>query len=416
MKTEFTFIRNLFHGKVQKEWHIAFCCLLVCLFVFLFLRASDPYRWSDWGFGDAQTMLSLRQWKEGGWLANYLLFVPQGYAKIVQLFDAPILRHHAHGICPISSPRIGPRLRYTHYPSGYLIPYAIFFTMGFENLFFMRIISILFSVGALILMYLLFAKIANPPISFIATLWYGGSSVFLGYADSLANQPLDELLRFGFMLAVVYSTRAFSLRGRRVAMIMAWVIEFVLSLSSFDSIFFVYLWLIGWDFIEHKGFRGRRYLMYAFAPIMAHSLQFVQNIAYLGWQDAFRDAVDTFFVKHGIGINGGWGEMVWLSLVDIFNMFGKFPGVIALLFVFYVLYKIFLESNGYSFQLPSIALLCVLFFCGLAFIGVFPVNAQMPLRDTAVCTIRFSSCKWGGMVFYEGVNRVDRLDSTSPTR
>ncbi len=368
-------IKHIFRRMVRKGWHIAFCCLVVSLFVFLSVRASDKYRWSDWDFGDAQTMLTARQWKEGGWFANYLLFIPQGYAKIVQFFDTPALRHHAHGICPRSSPNVGPRLRYTHYPCGYLIPYAAFFTMGFENIFFMRVISIFFSLGALILMYLLFAKVTNPPVSFISTLWYGASAVFLGYADSLANQPVDDLLRFGFMLAVVYSTRAFSLRGRHVAMVIAWIAEFALSLSSLDSVFFIYLWLIGWDFMEHKGFRVRRYLAYALAPILAHSILFAQSIAYLGWQDAFQDATDTFFIKHGTATTQGWMMMVWYSLIGFVNMFGKFDIPAAFLFAFYIFYKMFFESNGHFSRLPSITLLCILFFCGFAFIGVFPVAA-----------------------------------------
>jgi hypothetical protein len=214
-------------------WHIALGVFLVGLLLFLSVRASDQYRWSDWGFGDAQTMLSLRQWEEGGWLANDFLFVPQGYAKVVTLLDDLPLRHHAHGTCPGSSPRVGPRLRYTHYPAGYLIPYAVFFRLGLDNLFGARMLSILFSVCGLTLMYVLFSKLTSPAVAFLAVFFYGLSPVFLGYADALANQPLDDLLRFAFMLAVVLSTRAGSARQRKWWAVSAWGLQFMLSLWGF---------------------------------------------------------------------------------------------------------------------------------------------------------------------------------------
>ena len=108
-----------------------------------------------------------------------------------------------------------------------------------------RLLSIVLSVAALGIMYVLFARITNPAISFISVLYYGLSAVFLGYADSLANQPIDDLLRFGFMLAVVLSTRAATEQLRNRWLVAAWIMEFSLSLASFDSVFFLYTWLIG---------------------------------------------------------------------------------------------------------------------------------------------------------------------------
>src|SRR3990172_12688862 len=121
--------------KGASPWHVALGIFLTLLLVFLSVRASDEYRWSDWGFGDAQSMLSLRQWEEGGWFSNYFLFIPQGYAEVIKFFDDPNLRQHAHGTCPGSSPRVGPRLWYTHYPAGYLVPYAILFRIGLDDIF-----------------------------------------------------------------------------------------------------------------------------------------------------------------------------------------------------------------------------------------------------------------------------------------
>jgi hypothetical protein len=362
-------------------WHIALGVFLVGLLLFLSVRASDQYRWSDWGFGDAQTMLSLRQWEEGGWLANDFLFVPQGYAKVVTLLDDLPLRHHAHGTCPGSSPRVGPRLRYTHYPAGYLIPYAVFFRLGLDNLFGARMLSILFSVCGLTLMYVLFSKLTSPAVAFLAVFFYGLSPVFLGYADALANQPLDDLLRFAFMLAVVLSTRAGSARQRKWWAVSAWGLQFMLSLASFDSVFFLFTWLIGWDILEERGFRWKTYLLYCLAPLTAHSLQFLQNVWYLGLHDAVIDIRDAFLLKAGVDTNYNFGEgrqavtlfSIGILLNNLYN-----PGMlIAILFGLYAVYSWSVKSPDEG-GLPSMRLLIVLFFCGLSFVLVLPHAARMP--------------------------------------
>lgn len=362
-------------------WHIACAAFILFLFLFLSVRASNEDRWSDWGFGDAQTMLSLRQWQETGWAANYFLFIPQGYAKAIRLLDQPDLRQHAHGTCPGSSPRVGPRLWYTHYPAGYLVPYAALFSLGIDGIFPMRLLSILFSLAALLLMYLLFARVTSPGVSFLAVLFYGLSRPFLGYADTLANQPLDDLLRFAFMLAVVLSTRAGSERHRRAWMASAWVMEFVLSLSSFDSVFFVFAWLIGWDFLERRGFRWRTYLLFGMAPLTAHGLQFLQNVWYLGLDDAFTDIRDTFLLKHGsdTGYNAGQGRLgviVGNLLMLLTTLSGSLILLIPLIAA-YLGHARFLRGPDDK-DLPTPSLLAVLFLCGLAFVLILPNAAGMP--------------------------------------
>src|SRR3989339_571146 len=141
----------------NRPWHLwnrEFIILVFCLLVSLVTVASNRYHWSRWDFGDAQTMLTLRHWHEGGWLQNYLLFIPQGYAKVIRILDEPALRPHAHGISPNSSPNVGPRLWYTHFPSGYLVPYAFLYELGLKSIFFMRAFSIFLSLAALVFMYI----------------------------------------------------------------------------------------------------------------------------------------------------------------------------------------------------------------------------------------------------------------------
>lgn len=381
-------------------WHIALTIFLVVLMTFLSVRASDNYRWSDWGFGDAQTMLSLKQWEEGGWFANYFLFAPQGYAKVCSIFDDPQLRHHAHGTCPGSSPRVGPRLLYTHYPAGYLVPYAFLFRIGIDGLFGVRMLSVLFSVGALVLMYMVFSKITNPGISFFAVLFYGLTPTFLGYADTLANQPLDDLLRFAFMLAVVMSTRAGSDERRNIWLIGAWVAEFMLSLSSFDSVFFIYVWLIGWDIIDKKGFRLKRYLLFSLAPISAHGIQFMQNVWYLGFSDALIDIKDAFLLKNAAdpNYNLGQGRMTVIAdtIVILFNNLYSPAMILAGLAGLYVIYVILVKKKTDT-DMPSALLLLLLFVCGMSFVIILPHAARMPYESRQM--IPFAALLVGGFTY-----------------
>ncbi len=363
------------------RWHFAIAVLLIALFVYMVDRSRDEDRWSDWGFGDAQTLLSLKQWDEGGWINNYLLFIPQGYAKVMYEFDDTNLRQHAHGTCPGSSPRIGPRLWYTHYPAGYLIPFAALFKLGFDTKFAAQVFAQILSVMALALMYLTFARITNPGLSFLAVLFYALSRPFLGYADSLANIPLDDLLRFGFMYAVVMSTRDEDISRQGRWLIAAWIMEFCLSLSSFDSVFFIFAWLVGWDLLEGKGLRIRKWFLFGMAPTSAHGLQFLQNVWYLGFQDALIDIKDAFLLKNGgdTGYNSGQGRLavVKTSVAIIFN--GIFPRMEAFwaLCGGYAAYA-FLVRDRKERQMPPVLLFVLLFICGMMFVLILPHAARMP--------------------------------------
>ncbi|HTY44374.1 MAG TPA: hypothetical protein VMD52_00055 [Patescibacteria group bacterium] len=362
-----------------RTWHRVAAVFFACLLIFLLFRACDEYRWSDWGPGDAQTMLSLHQWQRDGWLAHKLLFIPQGYASCVRALDEPPLRHHAHGIAPGTSPRVGPRLWYTHYPCGYLIPYALLYTAGLERIFFLRALSVLLSLGALILMYVLFVKIACPAVAVLAAFFYGMSGAFLGYADSLATQPVDDILRFSFMLAVVLSTRAGAPQHRKVYGACAWLIFFIMSLSSLDSILFSYVWLIGWDLLELRRFRWRWYCSFAAAVLVAGGIKLLQNAWYLGIADALTDLADAFARR------GGWSAgitnlpvLFFYAATGALNALYRPVVLLVLLAVLYLLHLAFFTHRDSTVsELPSWRLLALLSACAAAFLAVVPFGAAM---------------------------------------
>ncbi len=377
-------------------WTICFSVFMLFLSVFLLLRAKDEYRWSDWGSGDAQTILSINQWEKGGWLASKLLFTPQGYARAIGMLDEPQLSHHAHGSSASSLCDIGPKLRYTHYPSGYLVPYALLFKFG-HSIFLLRCLAVFFSLSALVFMYISFSLIVSSRVAFLAVSFYALSRAFLGYADSLANQPLDDFFRFAFMLATILSARLVSSRAKRISLVLAWLIEFFLSLSSFDSVFFVFGWLIGWDFLERRPLRWRRYLVFAMAPLLAHTLCFFQNAWYLGLSGALADIKGVFLAKScAAGASSVIGGLAHAVMAVAGSLCSQLDIAVAMT-IFYILSRKFILPEEECRRLPSLRLLAVLGLCGMLFGLIFPSAAVMryEARQAApFMAVLASGCTW----------------------
>lgn len=272
---------------------------MLILTIYLVLKALPVESWDDWGFGSAQTLMTVRHWAMEGFVYNKFLFIPIGYSKIVRYLDDPDLRHHSRGT--ITGKLIGNRLYYTHYPNGYLIPYALMAKLGFLERYWFRFLAILFSLTALILMYALFNLIASRTVAFLATFYYAASQMFLGLADSLANMPIDDFFRFALLFLSVWVWKITDHSRRRFLYILIWVLYFALSSSSYDSTFFIFIWLVGLDIIMTRKLQWKKWLVFGMAPIAAFILQMVQNIWYLGIKDALLDVYGSFKFRSDTG-------------------------------------------------------------------------------------------------------------------
>ncbi len=125
--------------------------LIIILIVssYLGIKALDKTGWDGWGFGSAPVLMTVRYWNRDGWIKHYLLYIPQGYSKTAAKYlDEPELRH----LTPAG------RFYYTHYPPGFIFPFALLGELGFEQRFWFRWLAILISLGGLILFYKLFFK------------------------------------------------------------------------------------------------------------------------------------------------------------------------------------------------------------------------------------------------------------------
>ena len=294
--------------------HFAIIILIFIIGSYLIIKAIPENSWDFWRVGSAQTLLSNQHWVNDGLLKNYFLFLPQGYSKTVRYFDEPELRQHARGIT--TGALIGKRLYYTHYPSGYLLPTALLMKLGVEERVWLRFLEILFSLGALAILYWIFLMISSRPVAIFGVIYYGASILFLDYADTLANQPMDELLRFTI---VALSIATLNYKKKYLNYII-WIFYFILSLSSYDSTFFIFAWLVCLDILFNKKINWKLWIFWASAPVFTFAIQLLQNTLYLGWQNMFLDLYGAFKVQM-VGSRGDFFVSHLKRLIDPFGWF-----------------------------------------------------------------------------------------------
>lgn len=283
---------------------IIFIILLFIIGAYLTIKATYNNSWDGWGFGSAQTMTSIKHWVKDGWTKHYFLFIPAGYSKLTPYFDDQKLNQHAR--VDVTGSADQKRVYYTHFPPGYLFPLAFLMELGIENRFWFRLSQIFISLVGLWLLYNFFNLIANPTIAFAGSLFYALSVPFLNFADSLANMPIDELLRNAILILSLLAINQYNnYKIYKNYNYYIWIIYFILSISSYDSTFFVFIWLIGLDIIN-KQYKWKKWLIFASAPILAFLFQVAQNSFYLGFSGMLADFSNAFN-KIGLSAGAGYG-------------------------------------------------------------------------------------------------------------
>lgn len=291
---------NLNVSKTDKEKVMPFFLLLAVIlipFTFLLIKATKINSWDNWSFGSAQTMLTARHWGEDGFIKNKLLFIPSGYHSKIEFLDQPEFRFLANGTK--TGGLIGTRLYYTHYPSGYLVPFGLLAKIGISDRFFYRFLAISLSTASVFFLfgfiYFLFDK--KFWLALISTVFYSTSATYLGYADSLANMPIDDFLKYTVLFLSLYAYKTPLPDIKKKLKYLAWFLFFILALSSYDSTFFVFFWLVALDFINAKKISVRSFLIWGSAPVFAFILQVFQNTWYLGIKDMYLDLLGSFLFR-----------------------------------------------------------------------------------------------------------------------
>ncbi|MBU2082285.1 hypothetical protein KKH14_02570 [Patescibacteria group bacterium] len=262
--------------------------------------------------GSSFTLLTARYFARDGFFKHYFLQLPSGYGKIAQYFDEPELQQHAGGI--VNGSLIGKKLYYTHYPNFYVIPTVFMMKLGIENLFLLRLLPIILSLLSLTFLYVFIKLVSNNKyIAFFAVLYFGVSQVFLVTAKQLYLIPMENMLRFLILMLSIFAinyikSTAFSPQITRRYILSIWVAYFLLAFTSFNSTFFIFVYLAGLSAIclyklpfSHKiRIISLLIIFWASAPVLGFALQMVQKVAYLGWHNTLLDIYGSF----NFGANG----------------------------------------------------------------------------------------------------------------
>lgn len=373
--------------------------------VYLGWDSNRDTSWSDWSFGDAQTLLSSQFWWRDGFLRHRLLFIAHGYARCIRFLDSPELRHLAHGTDWAVSPLVGPRLYYTHYPSGYLIAPAILWGLGLRTYPLLSKFALVLSLGGVILFFYALRRLTGAPVACLACLYYLMSRGFLRYAASLAQMPGDDLLRFAVMAATVWEALAVDGRRRRRRASLTWILLFLVAAHGFDAVFFSLIWVVGFDLVSGKR-PWRRWALMAAAPLLAYALQYLQNSWYLGWADAWRDVRETYLSRarpagFSAGLIGAALRFVFDEQVIYVRNIRHYLLPPALLRVAWAAAAagVFWFWRRRYLSPGSLPVLLLLLVCGLAFPLLFPVAGSMayqtrqwgPFRSLLVAAALYGS-------------------------
>jgi len=372
--------------------NLLFAILIAALSVFLVVRAL-PENHMD--MASAQTLLAARWWAREGFLKHRFLQLVAGYGKIVRYFEEPELSEHAKG--DVAGRLTGHKIYYTHYPSLYIVPIALMMKLGINKLFILRLLSIIVSILGLIFLYVFIKLLSNKYIALVGALYFGISPIFIKWADSLEYIPQEDMWRFLILMLsiiVINHIRSAAALTKKVKYYLAsiWAAYFLLSLTSFNSTFFIFTWLIGLSaiYIYNSGYKRKIRLFvilgifWALAPIMGFGLQLIQNISYLGWHNTLLDIQSAFNAagnRAGLGLLTRFDALIrpFFSMVGVYNFYAllvpfgitKFKLLIILLALVVVLAVIkLIKITGY--KIPSLSILALLAIAPLSQTIIMP--------------------------------------------
>ena len=360
---------NILKNIKFNKYIVLLFLIIIIVFTYLNIKAIQVESWDDWGFGSAQIMLGVRHWTRDGMVNHKFFLLPSGYHPEIKFLDEPEFRFLADGID--TGELLGRRLYYAHYPSGYLMPYGFLAKLGFENRFWFRSLSLLLSFGAIFFIYGFIYLIANKKHgpALIAVSYYITSTTFLRYADTLSNQPIDDLFKWSILFFSIFLINYnLETKIKKKINILIWILYLLLASSSYDSTFFIFIWLCALMYFNNFD-KNRRwykqifiiknlkvYLLWASAPILAFIIQMAQNVWYLGWKDMMLDFLGAFLARSSeVSGSVNFLSVLLKNLIVALASFGYFTDlrtrfVLPLFLVLFYLalkYKIFKKKLWY---------------------------------------------------------------------
>jgi hypothetical protein len=335
-----------------------FFIFVTALALLLLVRALHTNRRSEWSFGDAQTVLAVDNWRHVGFRATYFLWIPQAYSAVTRYLDDVPLSHHAHGVA------VGGRhyRAYTHYPGWYAVPYGFLAQLGITSAAGFRVFALAISLLSVVFLFRFIATELGEPFAAVASAIYLLHESFLGYCDSLANFPYDDLFKFWFFWRWGKSGKSSPL--------LTCAIFFLLCITSFDSPFAIPIYVIVYDRLLRQKFQWGRYILLGATGLSAMAFLLTQNALYFGnYPTAFLDWFGQFHSQSDVA-RGPLQQLLSIAsaiqaiVVRDFRM-----GWLSWIFI-----ALWAQTVWEKRDKKNLGLGLALFFSGLAYAYVFPVR------------------------------------------
>lgn len=396
-------------------WLFPLCLgLYLALWAGLFLSNSA---WSSWNAADVQTLNTLRYWHRDGAAHHAGLFLVQGYSPFIQAIESPELNHHGLASVRSENGMLVQSVYYNHYPSGFLIPeYLLALLIGVPGPAPFQLLQFFFSAGALVGLYL-FLKEVFPRRGFaeLGTSIYALSHLFLGYGYTLTNQPLDDLARF-LILWLIVKDRGAETRSTKRLFAIAFL-YILLSLSTLDSLIFVFAFMVLYDVLITKRWRWLDWSVGAGIAVGGRLVQFAQSAAAFGSNGALGDILHSFSQRAQEG--GSSGILVpikqrlyaitleWTQILGttVPSGTGRFLiGAAVILFICLIIYLARREQC--SIQKPAVVA-GILGIAGAGFPLLVPVAGYMPYQGRQWLPAGIAASLWVLWIAYRNREKAE---------
>lgn len=268
--------------------------LFLGLAIALTARLFTGERFSEWEFGDAQTLMASQHYAEEGFLPLKFLWVPQGWSHLSPRLEEAPVRQHTQGS---RQPGLTPHRLYTHYPSWYAVPYGLFAQAGARAPWIYQLWALALSLLGLFFFHRLVSRVGSASFALLTVTAYTLSPGFLGYCDSLATMPYDDGLRFACLALWVASP------GSRIV----YGLYALACLTSLDSVLFIPIFCLGYAFWERRRLRPAL-LGFFLAGLAAGLVHGGQTALYLGVTETIQEWASCLQMFGGPG-NGRWGAL-----------------------------------------------------------------------------------------------------------
>ena len=348
--------------------------------------AITRHTWSSWLAGDIQTMNTLRYWSRDGIGTHYGLFMTQGYTPFVKIFESQELNQHAMSSVRKTPSGLVQSIYYNHFPGGYLLPlYFLSGIVGVSTEIPFQIFQYTLSLLSLFFLYLFLKEVFNKQwTAQLGTVLYASSWLFLNFSFTLANQPIDDLLRFVLLWLIVQNPEKQKIPYKNFLIFFLYAI---LCISSLDSILFILAFTVLYHILITKKWHWKEWFILGAIAFVARVAQLAQSAAAWGIQGALQDigysfsqrATETgpvsFYLLAKQRVYGTTLE--WLKTISYSNHSNllRFSLAIAVLVYCALLIKIYWKSDAEKKRVLTIV--GILAVAGSTFVLLVPVPGYM---------------------------------------